>query len=74
VNLNQVCPEPAVRIMPEHVQILMAKRRQDEITEREMVDWAHMVTINDVYFWEPQDADVVGRWVNFLFFDFRPED
>lgn len=70
VNLNQVCPNRAVRITPEHLEILLANRRQGKITEREIVDWAHMVTINEAYFWEPEDADVVGKWVNFLFFDF----
>ena len=33
-----------------------------------------MIQINDAYFWQPEDADVVGKWVNFLFFDFRTED
>lgn len=74
VNLNQVCPTKAVRITPQHLEILMAKRRRGEITERELRDWAHMVTINDAYFWEPEDADVVGTWVNFLIFELRPED
>jgi hypothetical protein len=73
VNLNQVCPMKAVRIAPQHIEILFAKRQRGEITERQMRDWAHMVTINDAYFWEPEDADV-GKWVNFLFFDFEPED
>lgn len=73
VNLNQICPSRAVRITPQHLEILMEKRRRREITERELRDWAHMVTINDAYYWQPEDADV-GEWVNFLFFDFAPED
>lgn len=74
VNLNQICPNRAVRITPEHIAILLAKRRQGEITEREMVDWAHMTTINDAYYWEPEDAAVVAKWVNFLIFDLKPEN
>ena len=73
VNLNQVCPTRAVRITAQHVEIIMAKRRRGEITEREMVQWAHMVTANDAYFWQPEDTDV-AKWVNFLIFDFRPQD
>ena len=73
VNLNQVCPQRAVRITPQHIETLFAKRGHDEITEQAMVDWAHMVIINDAYFWEPEDADTVGRSVNFLFFDFKPQ-
>lgn len=74
VNLNQICPDRAVRITPEHIEILLAKRQRGEISERQMRDWAHMVEINDAYYWEPEDADVVAKWVNFLFFDFEPED
>jgi hypothetical protein len=73
VNLNQICSNRVVRITPQHLKILMEKRRRGEITERDLRDWAHMVTINDAFFWEPEDADV-GKWVNFLFFDFKPED
>jgi len=72
INLNQICPTRAVRITPQHVEILMAKRRRGEITERQMVQWALMVAANDAYFWEPEDADV-AKWVKFLIFDFRPE-
>ena len=74
LNLNQICPNRAVRITPEHIEILIAKRRRGEITEQQMRDWAHMVTISDAYYWEPEDADVVCGSVNFLFFDFTPED
>ena len=74
VNINQICPNRAVRITPQHIEILIAKRRLGEITEQQMRDWAHMVTISDAYYWEPEDADVVGGWVNFLFFDFTPQE
>lgn len=74
VNLNQICPHRAVRITPQHIEILLARRQRGEISERQMRDWAHMVTISDAYYWEPEDDDTVGTWVNFLFFDFTPED
>lgn len=40
VNLNQICPNRSVRITPEHLQTLMAKRRRGEITEQQLRDWA----------------------------------
>jgi len=73
LNLHQICPSRAVRITAQHLEILLAKRRRGEITEQDVRDWAHMVTINDCFFWKPED-DVVGKWVNFLFFDFTPQD
>ena len=74
VNLNQIYSHRSVRITPEHIEILFARRRRGEITDRQMVDWAHMTTINDAYYWEPEDAPVVAKWVNFLIFDFKPEN
>jgi hypothetical protein len=74
VNLNQVCHKQAVRITSQHIEILFAKRRRGEITEQQMVAWANMVTANAAYFWEPDDADVVATWVNFLSLDFRARD
>jgi len=73
VNLNQLCSQPAVRITPQHIETLLSKRQRGEITERDMVDWAHMIEINDAFYWQPEDADIVAEWVNFLFFDFTPE-
>jgi hypothetical protein len=58
---------------PQHVEILMAKRPVHYCLPRHFAS-PHMVIVNDAYFWEPEDADVVGKSVNFLFFDFRPED
>jgi hypothetical protein len=74
INLNQICPHRAVRITRQHIEILLVKRQRGEITDQQMRDWAHMIEINDAFYWEPEDADVVAQWVNFLFFDFTPED
>lgn len=72
VNLNQIRPNRGVRITPQQIEILFAKRQRGEITERQMVEWADMVEINDAYYWEPEDT-VVGKWVNVLSLDLRPE-
>ncbi len=72
-GLNSFCPEPTVRITPQHVENLLAKRRRREISERQMRDWATMIQINDAYFWEPAD-DVVAEWVCRLSMDLIPED
>jgi hypothetical protein len=72
VNLNQVCPYPAVCITARHIQLLLSKRQRGQLTERDMVDWADMVIINDVFYWLPEDQLVSG-WVNFLSLGFIPE-
>jgi len=37
-------------------------------------DWATMIQINDAYYWEREDADVVAEWVTHLSLDLIPED
>jgi hypothetical protein len=73
VNLNQVCAEPKVRITREHIENALEKRRCEQISERQLVDWATMILINDVYFWEPEDAELVAEWVDRISLDLIPE-
>jgi hypothetical protein len=73
VNLNQISPAQSVRITPQHIEILFAKRRRGEITERQMIDWGTMLMINDCYHWDPLDAEV-AEWISFLHLDLVPKD
>jgi hypothetical protein len=73
VDLNQVCAEPSVRITPKHVQRALEKRRQDRISDQQLIDWATMILINHVFYWEPEHAQTVAGWVNALCLDFRPQ-
>jgi hypothetical protein len=61
VNLNSVCPEPTFRIRRWHVENALAKRREKTISERDLVNWATMLMINDAFFWKGEDAEAVGR-------------
>jgi hypothetical protein len=74
VNVNSVCPEPTVRITRWHIENALAKRRENEISERELINWAEMLMINDVFFWKGEDAEAVGEWVERLSLDLMPED
>jgi len=75
VTLNQVCPEPkVVRITRKHVENALEKRRLKQISDRQIINWATMIMINDAYYWDREDADVVGGWVQQLSLDLIPED
>lgn len=50
----------------------LAKRRENKISEKDLVNWATMLMINDAFFWKDEEA--VGRWVNRLGLDLMPED
>ena len=72
-GLNSFCPKPTVRITPQQVENLLAKRRRREISETQMRGWATMIQINDCYYWDRGD-DVVAEWVCRLSMDLIPED
>lgn len=74
VNLNQVCPERKIRITREHVENALENRRLKQMSEQQLIDWATMTMINDAYYWEREDAEVVGDWVEQLSLDLIPED
>jgi hypothetical protein len=69
VNLNSVCPEPMFRIARWHIENALAKRRENKISERDLVNWATMLMINDGFFWKGEDAEAVGEWVNRISLD-----
>jgi hypothetical protein len=71
---RQLCPERRVRITAQHVENALAKRRSVQISERDLVDWATMILINDAFYWEPEDAEIVAAWVNSISFDLVPEN
>jgi hypothetical protein len=74
VNLNSVCPVPAIRITRQHVDNAAAKRRQKQVSERQLVNWATMLMINDVFFWSGEDAELVGEWLERISMDLIPKD
>jgi len=56
------------------VENALEKRRLKQISEQQLIDWATMIMINDAYYWEREDAEVVGDWVEQLSLDLIPED
>jgi hypothetical protein len=74
VNLNSVCPEATVRMTRQHVESALEKRRENQISERDLVNWATMLMINDAFFWKGEDAEAVGEWLERLSLDLMPED
>jgi len=73
VDLNQLCPEPRVCITRRHVENALEMRRQNHISERQLVDWATMIVINHVFYWEREDMKIVAEWVDRLSLDLVPE-
>ena len=72
VDLNQLCTEPMVRITTQHVQKALDKHRRCQVSDRELVAWATMMVINNVYYWQSEDAQV-AVCLNALCLDFVPK-
>jgi hypothetical protein len=73
VNLYQICPDRAVRITGRHMEILREKRRRGGVSERQMVDWGTMLTVNACYFWEREDEELAD-YIIFLRMDLVPKE
>jgi hypothetical protein len=48
--------------------------RLKQISERQLIDWATMMIINDAFYWAPEDAGVVAEWVDRISLDLVLED
>lgn len=57
-------PEPAIAITRAHLSTALDKKRQGKITERDLVDWATLLLLNDAYVLDPGDEDLIAEWLN----------
>lgn len=48
----------AARIKSRHLEILVAKRRGGELSERQLADLATMIQSNDAYYWKEERGEV----------------
>jgi hypothetical protein len=57
-------PEPAIAITRRHLENALNRKRQGKITERDLVNWATMLLLNDAYILDPGDEDMIAEWLN----------
>ena len=57
-------PEPAIAITRAHVSNALDKKRTGQITERDLVNWATLLLLNDAYVLDPGDEDLIAEWLN----------
>jgi hypothetical protein len=73
-GLGSVCPAHAVEITKLHLEQALAKRREKNISDQELVNWATMILINDAFYWEGVDAELIGEWICRFSLDLVPHD
>jgi hypothetical protein len=43
-----------------------------DISQRELIDWATMLLLNDAYQPDPKEEDFVAEWLNRISYNFDP--
>lgn len=57
-------PEPGIVVLREHIANALERKRTGQIDERDLVDWATILLLNDAYVLDPGDEDVIAEWLN----------
>jgi hypothetical protein len=57
-------PEPGIVITRAHISNALEMKRLGLITERDLVDWATILLLNDAYVHDPGDEDMISEWLN----------
>jgi hypothetical protein len=57
-------PEPGIVITRQHIADALERKRFDLITERDLVEWATILLLNDAYVLDPADEDLIADWLN----------
>jgi hypothetical protein len=57
-------PEPGITVTRDHISRALEQEQQGLLTQRELVEWATMILLNDAYEPDPKDEDFVAEWLN----------
>lgn len=57
-------PEPAIAITRAHISNALDKKRLGNIAEKDLVNWATLLLLNDAYVLDPGDEDLIAEWLN----------
>jgi hypothetical protein len=57
-------PEPGIAITRRHLEHALTRKRERKIEERDLVEWATLLLLNDAYVLDPGDEDLIAEWLN----------
>jgi len=66
---NFIAPEPGVPITKRHLENPLTKKRDGEITDRRLIEWATMILHNHAYELDEKDEGLLAEWLNDISFD-----
>ena len=65
-------PEPGISISREHIENALSKKRIGKLGEKDLVNWASMLLMNDAYEFDPADEDFIADWLNDISYNLDP--
>jgi hypothetical protein len=65
-------PEPGILVTRDHIANALEKEERGAISQRELVEWATMLLLNDAYQPDPKNEDFVAEWLNRISNEFDP--
>jgi hypothetical protein len=68
---NFVVPEPGILVTKQDIDNALSKRKRQEVTDKELVEWATMLLMNDAYELDQKDEDLIAESLNDLSFGQR---
>src|ERR1035437_10298995 len=57
-------PEHGIAITRAHISNALDQKRDGKIAERDLVNWATILLLNDAYVLDPGDEDLIAEWLN----------
>ena len=57
-------PEPGIAITQAHIANALELKRLGSITEKDLVNWATLLLLNDAYVLDPDHEDLIAEWLN----------
>ncbi len=65
-------PEPGILVTRGHIAKALEREQRGDITQRELINWATMLLLNDAYQPDPKDEDFVAEWLNRISYEPDP--
>ena len=69
METNFIAPEPGVLISKGHLENALMKKRNREISDEQLIEWATMILHNHAYELDEKDEDSLAEWLNNISFD-----
>jgi hypothetical protein len=71
-NSHFEVPEPGILVTRDHIAKALEREQRGGISQRELIDWATMLLLNDAYQLDPSEEEFVAEWLNRISYNFDP--